>query len=114
MRLNQTIPRVTAINTGANADKVAIPGDAAIVTSSPLTTAALGAYSLTLNSPEIDPKGDGSTMVLVSVRLGTATQGQLDVGNEPTSMGQVVITVQNRDPALALNGTIVVSALIVN
>lgn len=114
MRLpSGSAPRVTATNTGANADKAAVNGDSAIITSSALTTAAAASYTLTLDSAEIDPKGDGSSIVLASVKNGTNSALGAVVSTIGTQMGRATIVVQNAG-AGALNGTLVVSVVVLN
>lgn len=80
----------------------------AVVTSEALTTAAGSDYTLTLTWP--DPvAGD---VAVASVASGTNTQGDLLLGATTVSNGQVVQVVRNGHATQALNGTIVISLLL--
>lgn len=79
------------------------------VTSEALTTAQNAFYTLTLTNSEIA----AADIVLVSVGNGTNTQGTLMLGHVTPAAGSVVIQVQNKHAsAQALNGTIVVSFVV--
>lgn len=116
MKLGQSIPTIPATNTGANADKAAVPADQGIIVSSALTTAAVGAalYTLTVACPAADQKGDGSSIVLASVGNGSNSAGMPVIVGIQITMGQVVFQVANLAPAAALNGTIKVSFVVLN
>lgn len=80
------------------------------VTSEALTTAQNAIYTLTLTNSEI-AAGD---IVLASVANGTNTQGTPMIGRVQPAAGSVVIQVINKHAsAEALNGTVVVSFVVV-
>lgn len=114
MKLIKEADKVTATNTGANADKAAISAAAAIITSSALTTAALTDYVLTVSGAEFDAMGDGSTIVMASVRNGSNSAGVPDLRSIQVAMGVATITVRNLDAAAAFNGTLIVSLVVFN
>lgn len=78
------------------------------VTSEALTTAAGAAYTLTLTNSRV-AAGD---IVLVSVANGTNTQGVVVVGLVAPAAGSVVITIRNEHASQALNGTLVISFVV--
>jgi SOS-response transcriptional repressor LexA len=80
------------------------------VTSEALTTAQNAIYTLTLTNDQI-AAGD---IVLASVANGTNTQGTPIIGRIQPGAGSVVIQVINQHAsAQALNGTVVVSFVVV-
>lgn len=80
------------------------------ITSEALTTAQNAFYTLTLTNSEIA----AADLVFASVASGTNTQGTPMVESITTAAGSVVIRVCNKHAtAEALNGTIVVSFLVV-
>lgn len=80
-----------------------------VVTSEALSTAAAGLYVLTLTNSKIE----AGSVVLVSVALGTSTNGVPGVLSVKPSAGSVQIVVQNFHTSNAFNGTIKVSFLVV-
>jgi hypothetical protein len=79
------------------------------VTSEALTTVAGASYALTLTNTKI-AVGD---LVFASVQLGSATTGIPVVSSVKPGAGSVVINVENNDLAVAFNGTIKVSFVVV-
>jgi hypothetical protein len=80
------------------------------ITSEALTTAQDATYTLTLTNSTIA----ATDMVFVSLANGTNTQGTPVVGRVTPGSGSVVITVVNKHAtAEALNGTLVISFLVV-
>lgn len=79
------------------------------VTSEALTTAAGASYTLTLTNSDIA----AADLVLVSVAMGTATTGEPVVGIVTPGAGSCAIVITNRAAAAALNGTIVISFVVV-
>ena len=80
------------------------------VTSEALTTAQNGIYTLTITNSLIA----ATDIVLVSVANGTNTQGTIMVGRVTPGASSVVVTVINKHAtAEALNGTIVISFVVV-
>lgn len=94
----------------ATAGAATLNGQAGIVTSEALTTAAGGEYTLTLTNSSIK----AGSIVLASTGLGTSTTGTPGIGGCTVSAGQVVITVTNLHVSAAFNGTITVSFLVLN
>lgn len=79
------------------------------VTSEALTTAAAALYTLTLTNAEV--KAD--SMVLATIKNGTNTQGATTIVSITPANGSVVIVVRNSHASQALNGTIVIDALVI-
>lgn len=79
------------------------------VTSEALTTAAAATYTLTLTNSRIA----AADIVLASVAYGTSTTGTPAVCRATAAAGSVTIVVQNVHASAALNGTIVISFLVV-
>lgn len=88
--------------------KAVAHGNAAIVTTEALVTAAGASYTLTLGNEEIAP----SSVVLAAIYNGTNTQGDPSLSTVSVSLGQAVITVVNRHASQALNGTLQVALLV--
>lgn len=102
------------VNLGASATATATGGAATsnnqrvVVTSESLTTAAGSAYTLTLTNSKIS----ASDIVMVSVANGTNTQGLLHVTRVTPGAGSVAIVINNIHASQALNGTIVISVVV--
>lgn len=79
------------------------------ITSEALTTAAAGVYTLTITNTEIA----AADIVLASVANGTNTQGTTVVKSVKPAANSVVIVVSNSHASEALNGTIVISFLVI-
>ena len=90
---------------------------AGVITSEALTTAAGSTYTLTLTNSEIHAAGyngaSAPTCVFASVTTGTNTTVGLDVQEITVTEGQVKINVKNTSSATALNGTIVISFVLI-
>lgn len=114
MKLIKEADKLTATNTGANADKVAISAAAAIITTTPLTTAIGVDYVLTVFGAEFDPMGDGSTIVFAGVRNGSNSAGSPSVRSVQVALGVATVIVRNIDAANPLNGTLIVSLIAFN
>ena len=103
--LKQTLGAAAA--TGGAATLAAIQGK---ITSEALTTAQNAIYTLTLTNTSIA----AADIVLASVANGTNTQGTPVITRIQPAAGSVVILVSNlHASAQALNGTIVISFLVV-
>src|SRR5579859_5907633 len=92
----------------ATAGKATAHGEAAIVTSESLTTAAGASYTLTLGNSQIMP----NSVVLAVISNGTNTQGDPSLATVAISLGQAVITIINRHASQALNGTLKIALLV--
>jgi hypothetical protein len=79
------------------------------ITTEALTTAAAASYTLTLTNSAIA----AADIVLVSVANGTNTQGITVVQSVTPAAGSVVILINNQHAAQALNGTLVISFVVV-
>lgn len=79
------------------------------VTTGALTTAAAATHVLTLTNTKIA----AADQVYVTVGKGTATTGTPTVADVTPAAGSVVITIQNIHASAAINGTLVVSFLVV-
>jgi hypothetical protein len=78
------------------------------ITSEALTTAAGGDYILTLTNDQVA----AADMVFASVANGTNTGGEIFVELVQVSAGSIVMEIHNHSTLTALNGTIVISFLI--
>jgi len=78
------------------------------ITTAALTTAAAGNYTLTITDSEIT----AVDQVYASVSLGTATTGTPVITTIAPGSGSVVIIVKNDHATAALNGTLVVSFMV--
>lgn len=79
------------------------------ITTAALTTAAAATHVLTLANSKIA----AADQVYVSVGKGTATAGTLTVADVLPAAGSVAITIQNIHSANAVNGTLVISFMVV-
>jgi hypothetical protein len=79
------------------------------VTTGALTTAAAATHVLTLTNTKIA----AADQVYVSVCKGTATTGTPTVADVVAAAGSVVITIQNIHASVAVNGTLVISFLVI-
>ena len=79
-----------------------------VVTTEALTTVAGAVYTLTLTNSDIA----ATDIVLAVVALGTATTGMPTITTITPGAGSVVIKVQNIHASAALNGTLVISFLV--
>ena len=79
------------------------------ITTAALTTAAAATHVLTLTNSKIA----AADIVLVTVGKGTATTGTLTVADVLPAAGSVAITIQNISGAAAVNGTLVISFVVV-
>ena len=94
----------------ATAGAVTLSAQAGRVTTEALTTAQNGIYTLTITNTKIG----ANDMVLVRVQNGTNTQGTPMMGLVTPAAGSVVIQVINKHAtAEALNGTLVVSFVVI-
>ncbi len=99
------------VGTGTAASgAVTFNGQAGIITTEDLTTAAAAEYTLTVTNASIK----AGSMVLASTGLGTSTEGTPAIGGCTVAAGSVVITVTNVHATQALNGTIKISFLVLN
>lgn len=83
---------------------------AGAVTSEALTTAAGATYTLTLTNTKIA----AASQVFASVKYGTATAGMPAVTMVTPAAGSVDIIVQNVHASAALDGTIVISFMVLD
>lgn len=79
------------------------------VTTAALTTAAGATHVLTLTNTKIA----AADQVYVSVGKGTATTGTVTVADVLPAAGSVAITIQNIHASAAVNGTLVISFLVI-
>jgi len=106
------LPNGAAIDGGtasATGGAATLNKNAGKITSEALTTAAGVAYTLTLTNSEIA----AADIVLASVKNGTNTQGIPRVGLVTPAAGSVTIQVYNDHASQALNGTIVISFVVI-
>jgi hypothetical protein len=101
------MPQSTVTAT-ATAGKAVAHGEAAIITTEALVTAAGSSYVLTLGNNQI--KSD--SVVLPIIYNGTNTQGDPSLATLAISLGKVVINIANRHASQALNGTLQIGLLI--
>lgn len=94
----------------ATAGAATLNKNAGAITSESITTAAGSDYTLTLTNSTIA----ATSLVMVSVRAGTNTTVGLDVHEVTPAAGSCTIKVRNNHASDALNGTIVISFIVVN
>jgi hypothetical protein len=94
----------------AVAGAAVLNGDAGIITTESLTTAAGSTYTLTLGSNEIN----SDSVVLATADWGSTTQGTPQITNIVVSVGKVVIIITNTHASLAFNGTLAINFLVLN
>lgn len=97
-QVDGTTTRTATATTGA----ATLNTGSGTITSESLTTAAGATYTLTLTDSDIA----ATDLVMVNVRLGTATTGIPAIATVTPAAGSVVIVVQNIAASAALNGTI--------
>jgi hypothetical protein len=99
----------TAAATAASGAATVATCGMAVVTSEALATAAGADYTLAVTWPDA-AAGD---VAIASVASGTNTQGDLLLGATTVAAGSVTQIVRNGHASQALNGTIVVSLLLI-
>jgi hypothetical protein len=97
------------------ADAVAMNGDAAIITTKALTTVALTSYTFTIGCPLLRP----TSIPVVELANGSNTQGvPITATVTPTATqigpGTLAVVIFNAHATQALNGTLVLSVLLIN
>lgn len=102
--INSDSGTATASSSAATLNKMA-----GKITSESLTTAAAAAETLTITSDKVA----AADMVMCSVANGTNTQGIPMVGLVTPAAGSFTVTVENQHASEALNGTVVVSYVVV-
>lgn len=98
----------TKVNGTEAGNAVTASGVAGVITTSSLTTAAGSAYSITWTNTKIT----ATSVVLVSVSGGTNTRETLFLTCAPGS-GSATLVINNIGPTNALNGTLLISYLVV-
>lgn len=84
--------------------------DAGVVTTQPLTTAALTAVTFTINCSAVDP----TSLVMASVGNGTNTTGIPTLGTVTPGNAVVTVVIFNDAPAAAFNGTLTIALVVFN
>lgn len=98
----------STVTASAISGKATAHGEASIITSEALTTAAGASYVLTLGNNQIQP----SSVVLAAIYNGTNTQGDPSLATVAVSLGKAIITIVNRHASQALNGTLQIALLV--
>ena len=101
---------ITVSTATSAAGAVTLNGQAGIITTEDLTTAAAAEYTLTVTNSSIK----AGSLVLASTGLGTSTQGTPAIGGCTVAAGSVVITVTNVHASEAFNGNIKISFVVLN
>lgn len=99
-----TLAKVNGTESG---NAVTASGVAGVITTSTLTTAAAGSYAITWTNTFIS----STSVVLVTIAGGTNTTESLTIKVAPGS-GTATMTIYNVGPTNALNGTILISYLV--
>lgn len=94
----------------ASSNAATIDKQSGVVTSEALTTAGLAGFTLTLTNALIA----ATSIVLASVANGTNSQGTPVMGLITPGAGSATIIVRNVHATQALNGTLVISFLVLN
>jgi hypothetical protein len=109
--LNANVPTMAVYQTVTGAAGAATLNSVkGAITTEALSTAASGTYTETLTNSSIA----ANSIVLVTVANGTSTTGQAAVATVTPAAGSAVIKVQNVSTGAALNGTLVISFLVIN
>ena len=110
------VPGLTpqAISAGT-ADSVAMTGDAAVITTKALTTAAVTSYTFTVNCTQLKP----TTIPIVELGNGSNTQGlpvmtTCTVAATQIGPGTLTIVIYNVHATQAFNGTLTVYVCLIN
>jgi hypothetical protein len=98
----------STVTAKATAGVAVAHGDAAIITTEALTTAAGASYVLTLGNDQVV----ASSIVIPVIYNGTNTQGDPSLQTLAISLGKVVINIANRHASQALNGTLQIGILV--
>jgi hypothetical protein len=109
MFLSQSVQQVQAAGNGVN-DTAAFNSDGGVVTTTSLTTAALGLYTLTVYNSQITP----FSIVAVSVGQVTESGANPILSSVTPGLGQVTIVVFNSSSVAAFNGTLSLSLAVFN
>lgn len=104
------VPNLSSGMTAATAaaGAVTVNSQLATITTEALTTAAAGDYTLTVTDSRID----SGCYVGVTVGNGTNTTAPAFAHSVAVTSGQVVIKVRNGHASAALNGTLVISIVV--
>ena len=109
--VNANVPTMAVYQTvTGSAGAATLNGVKGAITTESLSTAASGTYTETLTNSSIA----ANSIVLVTVANGTSTTGQAAVATVTPAAGSAVIKVQNVSTGAALNGTLVISFLVIN
>lgn len=98
----------STVQATAAAGKAVAHGEAALIMTEALVTAAAGSYVLTLGNSQIQP----NSVVLAAIYNGSNTQGDPSLATVAVSLGKAVITIINRHASQALNGTLQIALLV--
>lgn len=109
--VNASVPTAAVLQqvTGS-AGAATLNGVKGQITTESLSTAAGAVYTETLTDSSIT----ANSIVLVSVANGTSTTGQAALATVTPAAGSVVLKIQNIHATAALNGTLIISFLVVN
>lgn len=93
--------------TGATNATAAVQGEAGVITTPALSTAAGGTFTLTIFNHIIS----AASVILASVTNGSNTQGDPALATVTPKDGSVIVTIANRHASQALNGSLKISFL---
>lgn len=111
----QAFDRVQATLESANVDTARLDGDAGRIVTSGIATAVGGNLQVRVRSKEIDPMGNGKTIVFASIKKGTATLGLLVLLQTViTAPGVATLQFFNIDAVNPVNGTHEIDIIIFN
>lgn len=96
------------VNGTESGNAVTASGVAGVITTSSLTTAAAGSYAITWTNTAIT----ATSVVLLTISGGTNTTENITLKCAPGS-GSATLTIYNNTAATALNGTILISYMVV-
>jgi len=102
--------RQVMANGTAVAGAVTVAGNAGKITTEALTTAGLAAYTLTITNTNIT----AADIPWISFALGSSTAGTPVLGRVTPGAGTIVVVIQNVHATVALNGTLVISYMLVH
>lgn len=108
MALFRALPWFNRTTGTSAAGAITINSPAGEITTEALTTAGLAYYTLTITNNFVTT----TSKILFTITNGTNTTDTAAVGRVTPSAGSVVLTVRNNAAATALNGTLVISFVV--
>ncbi len=93
----------------STAGAVTFAGPSVVITTESLTTAALATYTLTITNSYVL----ATDIIEVTLQGGTSTTGTQLLQSAVPTAGQIVVKIYNAHATVALNGTLVLSVVVI-